>query len=324
MRASSVRAWRFFAARRESGVAYWWASQNKNYKTAIEQGTLWSCETSKGLRRRDRIALHDLEIGDYVFHYAHSRIRAVSQVTEPWIDAPRPPGYPKVRAEDLDIGWLVRVEPIDTKLNISWQRAAELIEIGHGGPLNVRGVPAQKYLSPLSDDDGAVLLVEAGVIADDSEESFFGLPAASWGGDSTDAETVVRVRMEQRQLRDYLLGKRRLAPCDICGRTLPKQLLVAAHIVPRSMTSEEDRKEFSSIAMLACALGCDVLFEWGYIVIDGSGLVRPGVKCPTPELQAAIELLDGRRCTAHTPETARRFADHARIKLDGIQPASPL
>ena len=296
-------------------MAYWWASQNKNYATAIEQGTLWSCETSKGLRRRDRIALHDLKVGDFVFHYAHSRIRAVSQVTEAWIDAARPPGYPKIRAEDLDVGWLVRVEPIATELNLSWQRAAELIELGHGGPLSVKGVPAQKYLSPLSDNDGALLLSEAGLIAVDEEESFFGLRVDSWGGEFTDAEATVRVRKEQVQLRNYLLGKRPLAPCDVCGRTLPKQLLIAAHIVQRSMTSEEDRKEFSSIAMLACALGCDVLFEWGYIVVDESGTVRPGTKNSTPELQASIAELDGRRCTAHTPQTASRFAEHAHMNL---------
>lgn len=270
-------------------MAYCWASQNKNYPVAIGQGTLWSCETSEGLRRRDRVALQDLEVGDFVFHYARPRVRAISRVTARWIDAPRPVGYPKIRANDLDVGWLVRVEPIVTDVDITWKRAAEILELGGGGPLTVGGVPAQKYLSPLNAKDGQLLLGEAGIAAEGDEDSFFGLPASSWGGGSTDAEVIAKVRKEQGKLREYLLEGRTLAPCDLCGRALPKGLLVAAHIVPRSLSTEEERGEFAAIAMLACALGCDALFEWGYVVVDASGAIRQGIKAPTQELQTAVQ-----------------------------------
>jgi hypothetical protein len=296
-------------------MAYWWASQNKNYPIAIEQRTLWSCETSTGLRRRDRTALHQLEVGDLVFHYARPRVRAVSRVAARWVDAPRPDGYPKIRADDLDVGWLVRVEPVAVDLDIHWKRVAELIELGNGGPFTVSGGPAQKYLSPLSSADGERLLDEARLVLDDDDDSLFGLPASLWGGDFTDAEAVATVRKEQGELREYLLQRRTIAPCDLCGRRLPKGLLVAAHIVPRSLSSDEERRDFATIAMLACALGCDALFEWGYIVVDASGTIRSGIKPPTPELRTAVAELEGRPCAAHKANTATRFATHANLRL---------
>ncbi|WP_127783737.1 hypothetical protein [Rhodococcus sp. X156] len=256
--------------------------------------------------------LKKLSVGDYVFHYSGAkRIEAVSVVTTPWQKAPRPDGYPTMNPDDPDEGWLVLVEPITTDVRIPYQRAAELIRSGNGGPLSRNGVPAQKYLSPLSEDDGQALLAEAGISHDGGEESLLGLPQAFWGGDVTDEAAIVKVRREQAELRRHLLGGRGSAACALCGKTLPAGLLVAAHIVPRRQITDAERRDFGSIAMLACVIGCDALFEWGYVTIDSDGLICPGRPAHTPDLRSAITALVGASCTAHSPATAARFAMHA-------------
>ncbi|AZS41868.1 hypothetical protein CVS54_03229 [Microbacterium oxydans] len=118
---------------------------------------------------------------------------------------------------------------------------------------------------------------------------------------------------QQGRLRGYLLAGRDAANCDLCGRRLPASLLVAAHIVPRSVSDEDHRKDFAAIAMLACNLGCNELFEQGYLVVDSEGAVRAGRDIETVALQVVVEELVERLCTAHNTNTAADFARHHRL-----------
>lgn len=76
--------------------------------------------------------------------------------------------------------------------------------------------------------------------------------------------------------RQHLLRQRDTAPCAIFGEVLPVRLLVAGHIKPRNRCTEQERVDFTATARLICALRCDALFEWGYIVVGADGQVRPG------------------------------------------------
>ncbi|MEU5761163.1 hypothetical protein [Nocardia sp. NPDC047648] len=79
--------------------------------------------------------------------------------------------------------------------------------------------------------------------------------------------------------REHPALKRRLVElagnvCALCGRILPPEFLVGAHIKKRWRCTEDERKDFDNIGMLACVLGCDSLFERGYVgVADGGALV---------------------------------------------------
>lgn len=73
-------------------MAYWWASQGKNYRVAIALGTLWTCPSHTGNKRADRDAIKALVRGHIVFHHEHKMIRAVSVVVEPWQPSLRPVG----------------------------------------------------------------------------------------------------------------------------------------------------------------------------------------------------------------------------------------
>lgn len=298
-------------------MTYWWASQGKNHEMAIRQGTLWSLPRRDGTLAGDRVILKAMKLGDVVFHCKGPFLRAASEVTEEWRDARRPEGYPRKDGEGME-GWLVRVNPLATELRIHRDRVAELIQHGEPGPLDRHGGPRQKYMSRLSDDEGEILLAESGVDAPPMsarDAGVLGLPSHRWTAEETDSPGIRLIRLEQGDLRKHLLQSRRTAPCSICGVELPVHLLIAGHIKPRSLSTEGEPKDFNRAAMLICALGCDALFEWGYIVVDDEGIVRRGRTAETKNLEESVDSLIGKECIAFNQSTASNFAEHALLVL---------
>ncbi|GEL47066.1 hypothetical protein CHO01_21820 [Cellulomonas hominis] len=288
-------------------MAYWWASQSTNWKVVIDEGTLWAGANPAGTDRSDWVRLTELARGDIVFHYGGQAIRAVSRVSSAAEDAPRPAvGYTsKGRPQDFDHGWLVRVEPTHRGLSLPGRRAAQIVHAGSPGPFDRTGRPGRRFISTLTDSEGSALLAELGIA--EVAESVLGLPAPEGAG-PTDAAALATVRTEQRELRRHLLHGRAEAPCALCGRRLPEQLLVAAHIAPRRELTDAERRRFDEVAMLACALGCDALFEWGHVSVDETGTIVAGPAAATGDLAAAVRGLVGRPCSAHGPATASMFA----------------
>ncbi len=81
---------------------------------------------------------------------------------------------------------------------------------------------------------------------------------------------------------------------------------MAAHIVPRSELDHAERSQFDSIAMVACLLGCDRLFELGYLSVDEGGVVRS--RSVDGDLQLELAHRTGHHCGAHDAKTAGAFA----------------
>ncbi|MHA7291510.1 hypothetical protein ACX80V_17980 [Arthrobacter sp. MDT3-24] len=135
--------------------------------------------------------------------------------------------------------------------------------------------------------------------------------------ETTDIAGSMFRRAEQRYLREALLA-RYGNQCAICGRFLPKNLLIAAHIKLRSQSSHRDRLDFAAAAMLACSLGCDALFERGYLTVDDGGLVRT---TPTddPELLRVLDKLGGSRCLAFSEATKKNFEFHRQSHNNGTR-----
>lgn len=293
-------------------MAYWWANQSRNFADAIEEGSLWTCERPSGKKLDEgRAFIKELRVGDVVFHYSKKYIRAVSVVTKSWIDYPRSPAY-EAREGESDTGWLVEVDPIHTEVQLHFKRVRELIEIGLPGPFNLGENPHQgRYLSTLSDLDGNRLLEELKVeLPDTLDPGFLGHPPEFWDGIGTDAPALRKLRLEQGRLRAFLIKGRRTVPCSLCAKELPTRLLIAGHIKPRSMCTEDERRNLSAVAMLVCTLGCDALFEWGYIVIRPDGHVHRGRTSETASLEQEISSLVGLRCGAYNDATAPNFAAH--------------
>lgn len=295
---------------------YWWVSHGRNYESAIDEGILWSCPDPEGEAEAEREIIKELRKGDVVFNYFGPYVRAVSVVAERWQDAPRPEGFEKQLGEP-DQGWLVRTHPLAQNLQLHRQRAADITAEGEPGPFNAAGKPEQRYISALTAEEGQELLAEAGVTAPQSSAtSLRGLPGSVWGADEPDKKTLTTIRLEQAYLRKNLLRGRLTAPCALCGEQYPARLLIAGHIKPRPECSDEERMDYESNAMLTCALGCDALYEWGYIVVGPAGQIQAGQPAETPRIEAAVEALVGGHCTAFAENTMEAFAANKRLMLE--------
>lgn len=297
-------------------MKYWWVSHGRNYESAINDGTLWSCPDPEGDTEGTRELIKEMRQGDVVFNYFGPYVRAVSVVLETWQDSPRPDGYEQKLGEP-DQGWLVRTHPLAQKLQLHRERAAGITAVGEPGPFNAAGKPQHRYVSALTSEEGQELLAEAGVTAPQSSAtSLRGLPGSVWGADEPDEKTLTSIRLEQSHLRKHLLRGRLTAPCAICGEHYPARLLIAGHIKPRPQCNDEERMDYESNAMLTCALGCDALYEWGYVVVGPQGQIQAGQAGETPRIEAAVEHLVGRHCTAFDEHTAGAFAENKRLMLE--------
>jgi hypothetical protein len=296
-------------------MTYWWASQNKNHRTAIPDGTLWTRPQVNDVLPKHRAALQKLRPDDIVFHYGNKYVRAVSRVLTTAVDYDRPAGYPRGRLETEanDDGKLVRVELVASDLKLHRGRVAELITWGSPGPLTVLGVPREAYLSPLSDVEAEALLQELNVRV--PNRSMPGRPHEDWpaGSGTTDAEAIAKIRVEQGELRAYLLDGRAGAACGICARFVPAELLVAGHIVPRAKLDDKQRRQYDAVAMLICLLGCDALFEHGYVVVNSNGRVAPGRSTADSTLSVEVATRAGTASPAWKQTTAAAFEAHGKI-----------
>lgn len=134
--------------------------------------------------------------------------------------------------------------------------------------------------------------------------------------DEVDAESTVKRRREQAHLRNHLYRGKATGDCSICGRSFPVQLLVAAHIKPRSRCVKEELLDLN-VVMSACTLGCDALYERGWIGVDVGGVVRrgDGVSAATSAVSKYVDGVEGRECTAHNPSSAEYFEWHWDAKV---------
>lgn len=97
--------------------------------------------------------------------------------------------------------------------------------------------------------------------------------------DELDELAMVLRRKEQAYLRKYIFPGNS-GTCALCERVLPIEFLVAAHIKPRSVCSDQEKQDFENIAMPNCKLGCDELFGRGLISVNGAGVVAVSPHAP--------------------------------------------
>jgi hypothetical protein len=126
--------------------------------------------------------------------------------------------------------------------------------------------------------------------------------------DNTDSKSrKSHSRKEQQILRALLFKYHEEMQCAICQRNLPVDLMVAAHIKPRSKCSTSERKN-SKIVMPVCKIGCDDFFEKGYIIIDSEGKVILNQNINySLELESILDSISGKICTHFNQETTQFF-----------------
>jgi hypothetical protein len=128
---------------------------------------------------------------------------------------------------------------------------------------------------------------------------------------TTDIDQKSSSRAEQPILRKYLFGNKKISNCDLCGKELPVSILVAAHIKKRASCTDSERKDLN-IVMSACKLGCDELFEKGYISVSDDGNIQETInlKDSTLPLRNYVSDLSGKKCRIFNLNNKKYFDWH--------------
>lgn len=120
----------------------------------------------------------------------------------------------------------------------------------------------------------------------------------------------VEQRGEQAMLRRTLFGSQDEGTCALCGERYPVRFLYAAHIKRRSVCTEAEKRDLASIAMPACAFGCDALFESGYISVDSAGTVVASKDAVDGHAGDYAMRLESRACPAFHAGSKQYFEWH--------------
>jgi hypothetical protein len=283
------------------------------FEQARELGILWApLEDKSGRKQPHWETMQVLQPGDIVFHFAKTKVRGISTVQAEsriaeikildrgqWNNLGR---EVDVLVQDFD--FVLGLEDIPIEMRMDSGKSIET-------PFDKRGKVKQGYLYAVPPQIAEHLLETLNLIDRTSQtpidRQLSNILGAYEGG--TDKVITGILRREQGALRARLFGGKSEAQCAICGREIETDMLVAAHIKPRSVCSETERLD-SNVVMPACLVGCDALFEKGYVFVDGEGFVRKSQGTKTPDLSAVIDRLDGTRSAFFNPESEKYFAWH--------------
>jgi hypothetical protein len=131
--------------------------------------------------------------------------------------------------------------------------------------------------------------------------------------DFSDLDSVTRavIRREQRRLRRVRFGTLTEVPCALCGRVLPVGLVRLAHIKRRAEATRDERLQLKN-TMPACTLGCDELFERGYLIVDQLGKITVNLaqKPASPDLTDVLKRFEGREVQGYTAGQQLFFSWH--------------
>lgn len=116
-------------------------------------------------------------------------------------------------------------------------------------------------------------------------------------------------RAEQGYLREKLFGNKFTEKCSICGRELPIEFLWCSHIKKRSMCSLEELLDFDNIVTPMCKLGCDDLFEKGFIGVK-DGFITILKETYNGTLDSYMKELEGRKCATFSENNKKYYDWH--------------
>lgn len=298
-----------------------WVNQGQTFDQERRARVLWAPKRSRpsedgrpGRPRSHWERMLEAQPGDLVLHYSGGEVRAWSSVLEPAYDGAPPFEDPTTRWSSDGRVLRVDIEVLDVPVardEIPFDLRTS--EDSTRWPFRTDGALKQSYLHEI---DGALaewLLDRLGLSNEVAQNRSWprdrdARPELTYSGDRP---VVSYQRGEQSSLRRALFGRRLVDACALCGRELPVAMLIAAHIKRRADTSNAERRRTDNV-MPACVLGCDDLFELGYVTVSKAGIIEAGPRRRpmTSALEGVIDGLLGRTCSFWDESRERYFAHH--------------
>ena len=204
---------------------------------------------------------------------------------------------------------LKRARSIDERVshfNRQWPKtfAAELSEDGKS--IRVKLLKLEALQQPERDQ-----LTDGEVLGRESEFQAAVKELELEQGTVLDEEANILRRTEQGFLRNWLFGRRKIEKCGICGREMPVDLLVTAHVKRRAACTLDEKMDYKKNVMPMCKLGCDDLFEKGYITVSKDGTIMAGKSLTQTEaVRSYINSIEGCRCDHWNSESSEYFKWH--------------
>lgn len=253
--------------------------------------------------------VRQMRAGDVVFFSGNNRLYLVGTVALTWHN--RPLAERLWSQDDEGLTWEYMYALTDVRgLNVPMYEVRSLLGWKHNR--NIMG------FNRVSDDEGELLLDlidfdPADTMTDTATETSDearGQGPPEHGASDRSGGTVATRRAEQSRIKAVLLPGDD-GECALCGRVLPRAFLVAAHIKKRAACTEEERWDIQNIAMRACLLGCDSLFEHGFITVDSNGDLQVSAQAATtPTVAKHIDDLAGRHVPWWNPDREKYYAWH--------------
>ncbi|RXK87047.1 HNH endonuclease [Filimonas effusa] len=125
----------------------------------------------------------------------------------------------------------------------------------------------------------------------------------------TDKQTTRTYRLEQSLLADVLHDGKKINTCAICNKRFPVSFLVTAHIKIRVYCGLKERID-PNIVMPLCKMGCDELYERGYICIVNGYVKRTNSKPASTAISSYIRKIVRNKCGSYNEHSSGYFQWH--------------
>jgi len=264
---------------------YWWVSQNQTYKHEVPGNFMWSPKTnSRGGRVPSYDFMEDMKIGDIVFSFADTYIKAIGVVTSPAQSSVKP-DFGSAGANWSDDGWLVDVA--FQELGMAQFKPKEHMGLLSPtlpdllSPIRPDGSGNQIYLAKISEEMADVLIaLSRGVgdsIVDELSRTLDFVPPNDETAEvdkiimRTDIGPTQKTQMiNSRRGQGVFKANVRLIEnaCRVTKVTNPKHL-IASHIKP--WAKSDDIEKLSGFNGLLLAPHIDHLFDKGFISFKENG-----------------------------------------------------
>ena len=265
-------------------MRYWWVNQNQTYRTEVLGGFLWSPKTrSDGAKNQFYENMREVSIGDVIFSFADTRIKAIGVATAKAETSPKPE-YGAAGTAWAQEGWRIDVEfqelanqprpkdHIDELRDLLPEKYSPLQKSGDG----LQSVYLAEVPEPLANALIELIGTSYSKSLDDlvsqvtANDNDANIAQVSLEGrtdiGATTKEQLVKSRRGQGVFRANVRLNEKV--CRVTNTSNPKHLM-ASHIKP--WKDSTDQEKLSGFNGLMLAPHVDHLFDKGLISFSNDG-----------------------------------------------------